>query len=314
MSSATSIPELLIQFFEHLSLRDLISTSHVDRQWRALVPHIESPIRSRLLSLAFTAVESAYPISQSVRIAYVGKIEITYSVLIPEPYRTILTEWSASQPLPGMHWPHSVRFHASGFCFCHRDRQEYPDVCSCTDQEVRGVAIMIPDPTFQIVMEEARVPVEEVDTGYELFFNPVRLHTDEQNAQTLRFIRAHPAEGFQWTGIGRRSRQRPGWERGWAKHNSKALTLSRYHFHKKTGTLDGATRVCISQGDFMMMLEGPTRRQIHAWASPGWYDGFEAENFWEWNYSEWDRDPSYSDSESEDDEDVGADPPPSTGE
>ncbi|KAJ7671957.1 hypothetical protein B0H17DRAFT_191886 [Mycena rosella] len=55
---------------------------------------------------------------------------------------------------------------------------------------------------------------------------------------------------------------------------------------------NGLTMGRTSDGVFVMMLDGPTRGQIHGWDSGGdsWYDGFEAENFWDWNYLEWDRD------------------------
>ncbi|KAJ7480014.1 hypothetical protein B0H11DRAFT_1264161 [Mycena galericulata] len=288
MSSVTSIPELVIQVLEYLPLRDLISASHVDQQWRALVPNIDSPTRSRLLGLAFKNVESIHPISLSVRTSYVDKVESKYTVIIPEPYRTILTEWPASQAPPGMHWPHSVRFHASGFCFCPRQVQENPEVCVCADAEVIEVAITIPGNIFKIVMDEARVPDDEDEPTWELFNNPVRLYTEEQNVQTMRFIRAHPVEEFQWTGRRMGPRPRP----GWARFFFKVLKLSRYAFHTKMGH---------SEGTFVMILEGPTRGQIHGWSFSGrdWYAGFEAESFWDWNYREWDRDAVYPTTDSD---------------
>ncbi|KAF8151982.1 hypothetical protein K438DRAFT_1988099 [Mycena galopus ATCC 62051] len=158
MSRAICVPELLIQILEPLPLRGLISAMHVCQQWRSLVPRIDSPTRLRLLGLSFDDAKSPYPVSLDLRISYVEKIETTHSVVIPEPYRTILTEWPSSQPPP-------------------------------------------------------------------------------------------------------------------------VLRLSRYHIHTPEATSDG---------DFVMILDGPTRGQIHAWASHDWYDGFEAEDFWTWNYSEWD--------------------------
>ncbi|KAJ7037394.1 hypothetical protein C8F04DRAFT_410677 [Mycena alexandri] len=183
-------------------------------------------------------------------------------------------EWPASQPPPGMHWPHSVRFHASGFCFCPRHVLEDPEVCRCADQDfITNVEITMPKETFQLVMEDPPVPVGPNHT-YELFDTRVRLYTDEQNAQTLRFIRLHPADGFKWNP-----------NKSWASFSFRVLRLSRYHFHTRNpwGTSDGC---------FVMMLEGPTRGEIHGWSSSGdsWYDGFEAESFWNWNYFEWDRD------------------------
>ncbi|KAJ7743861.1 hypothetical protein B0H16DRAFT_1858551 [Mycena metata] len=271
----TSIPELLIQILEHLSLRDLISASHVCLQWRALVLQIDSPTRLRLLRLAFNAIDSdPYPISLNRRVSYVNEVETKFGVIIPDPYRTILTEWPASQPPPGMHWPHSVRFHASGFCFCPRHVLEDPDVCQCADRgPLANVELTMPKETFRLVMEDPPAPVGS-SHSYELFDTRVRLYTDEQNAQTLHFIRMHPADEFAWNH-----------NKSWASFQYRVLRLSRYHFHTRNpwGTSDGC---------FVMMLEGPTRGEIHGWSSSGdsWYDGFEAESFWDWNYSEWNRD------------------------
>ncbi|KAJ6459786.1 hypothetical protein C8R47DRAFT_130523 [Mycena vitilis] len=277
MSSAIAIPELLIQIIEHLSLLDLISAAQVSQQWRALVPKIDSPTRLRLLGLAFRDVESSHPIPLDVRLSYVNKVEtILDDITIPEPYRTVLTEWPVPNPPPGMHWPHSLRFYASGFCFCPRHTHEFPDQCLCADTEVRNVELMMFEDSFRLVMDEGVAPIGRDD---ELFNNPVRLHTDKQNAQTMRFIRAHPAEGVSWS-------------EKWAHFGFRVLQLSRYHFHTREGTSDGT---------FVMMLEGPTRGQIHAWASAGesWYDGHETDSFWDWRYVEWDQDAIDSDYDSQ---------------
>ncbi|KAJ6513604.1 hypothetical protein C8R47DRAFT_1091403, partial [Mycena vitilis] len=265
--SPTSTPELVIQIFDHLSLPGLISASHVDSQWRALAPKIDSSIRRRLFALAFTPVaECLHPISLSIRICYVDTVEAKYNVRIPEPYRTILTEWPSSGPPPGMHWPHAVRFHASGFCYCRPQTGEC--YCDSFRRDVYQVSISMPGGTYRAVVDEDRVPGPDDDSSHELFDNPVRLHTAEQNAQTTRFIRAQPASAFQW-------------DSDWTAATFTALELSRYYFHE-----DGWT----SDGMFVMILTGPTRGQIHGWSSNGssWYDGFEAESFWEWNYVEWD--------------------------
>ncbi|KAJ7841959.1 hypothetical protein B0H13DRAFT_2099109 [Mycena leptocephala] len=281
MSDLTTIPELLIQIFEHLPLRDLISASHVDSQWRALAPQVDSPIRTRLLGLAFESAESVHPISLSIRTCYVDTVEKKYNVRIPEPYRTILTEWPASQPPSGMHWPHSVRFHASGFCFCGRNMREFPEECYCTEGEVRDVSILIPGGIFRTVMDEGRVS-QSADHRWELFDNGVRLRTEEQNTQTVRFIRAQSTTAFRWT-------------RDWASADFKVLELSRYHL------FDVGRE---SEGVFVMILDGPTRGQIHGWSSSGsnWYDGFEAESFWDWKYSEWDPEEMWRESDGGDED------------
>ncbi|KAF7367507.1 F-box domain-containing protein [Mycena sanguinolenta] len=270
------VPELLLQFFESLPLRDLISATHVCQQWRALVPRIDSPTRLRLLGLSFCNVTSPHPISLSVRISYVEKIETKYSVVIPEPYRTILTEWPSSQPPPGMHWPHAVRFHASGFCYCARQNNETPDICLCGEKDdVREMALTMFEDVFRLIVKDGVVPVGEHKqcASWELFDKPLRLHTPEQNAQTMRFIKAQPSAAVEWKGK-------------WAYLKFSTLQLSRYHVH--TPDEDGISQA--SDGTFVLILDGPSRGQIHAWSSGGdtWYDGFEAEDFWEWNYSEWD--------------------------
>ncbi|KAJ6464109.1 hypothetical protein C8R45DRAFT_1025258 [Mycena sanguinolenta] len=270
------VPELLLQFFEPLALRDLISATHVCQRWRALVPKVDSPTRLRLLGLSFHDVTSPHPISLSVRISYVEKIETRYSVVIPEPYRTILTEWPSSHPPLGMHWPHSVRFHASGFCYCARQNHETPDICLCGEKDdVREVAIAMFEDVFKLVVDEGVVPVGEHEqrTSWELFDSPLRLHTPEQNAQTMRFIRAQPPAAVDW-------------KKKLGIRQISALQLSRYHDHTKEDN-DGISQS--SDGTFVLILDGPSRGEIHAWSSSGdtWYDGFEAEDFWDWNYSEW---------------------------
>ncbi|KAF7375098.1 F-box domain-containing protein [Mycena sanguinolenta] len=271
------VPELLLQFFEPLPLGDLISATHVCQQWRALVPKIDSPTRLRLLGLAFRDFTSSHPIPLSVRISYVEKIETTYNVLIPEPYRTILTEWPSSQPPPGMHWPHSVRFHASRFCYCQRHRNEDPNECRCAlEPDVLEAVVTMWDEVYRSVVEEGVIPGEDVHASGELFNTPLRLHTPEQNAQTVRFIRAQPVAGVEWVGSTKK----------WANFKVSALRLSRYHVHTEPHEEDEVTQV--SDGIFMLILDGPSRGQIHAWSEETWYDGFEAEDFWEWNYTEWD--------------------------
>ncbi|KAJ7293941.1 hypothetical protein C8J57DRAFT_41421 [Mycena rebaudengoi] len=271
MSIPTSIPELVIQFLEHLSLTDIISAMHVNQQWRALVPCISSPIRLRLLSLAFRdGVQSPYPISIEHRQSYVHKVELKHEVVIPEPYRTILMEWPSSQPPPEMHWPHSVRFHATGFCYCPRHMYDNPDECRCADEEeVQTVSIMLPKDVLMLAMEEGRADKEK---GWELFDNAPRLHTDAQNRNTIRFIRQHPIDEFPWK------------FEVWASLQFTVLDLSSMKYYPT----DAEDRT--SDGHFVMMLDGPTRGQIHAWSWSGssWYDGLEAEDFWDWKYVEWD--------------------------
>ncbi|KAJ7356611.1 hypothetical protein DFH08DRAFT_461535 [Mycena albidolilacea] len=248
----------LLQFLEHLLLRDLIYATHVCQDWRGLVPKIDSPLRLRLLGLSFSDAISPYSIPVGVRIQHVYRIETKHGIVIPEPYRTILIEWPSSQPPPGMHWPRSVRFRASGFCFCARYLQFDADLCLCAENEVRSMKIRIPyRDVFRIVVEEGVVPTDRRFI-WELFVNPLRLYTGEQNAQIIRFIRAQPAAAVEWTGSGRS-----------ASIKFSVLQLSRYHFYTTEASSDGI---------FVLILDGPSREQIHGWSSPGisWYDGFEA--------------------------------------
>ncbi|KAJ6498054.1 hypothetical protein C8R47DRAFT_1112707 [Mycena vitilis] len=169
-----------------------------------------------------------------------------------------------------MHWSHSVRFHASGFCFCPRHMHGDPEECRCANKEVRDVVITMFAENFRFIMQHGTAPVD-LPHSWELFNNPVRLHAEDQNAQTLRFICAHPEA--EWNIRGR-----------CVDLPFRVLQLSRYREYGRTGEF--------SDGTFVMILEGRARGQIHGWPSNGftWYDGYEAESFWDWDYMEWDRD------------------------
>jgi hypothetical protein len=132
------------------------------------------------------------------------------------------------------------------------------DFCLYAENEVRSAKITMPNNVFRVVMEEGVVPADQ-PSSWELFDNPLRLYTGEQNAQTIRFIRAQPAAAVEWTGSGR-----------WANIKFSVLQLSRYHVYTTEASSDGI---------FVLILGGSSRGQIHAWSSQGisWYDGFEAE-------------------------------------
>ncbi|KAJ7171659.1 hypothetical protein C8R43DRAFT_978973, partial [Mycena crocata] len=266
------IPELLIQILEHLALKDLIYASHVNRHWRAVVPQIDSPTRLRLLNLAFAVADGFPTVSHSARLHYVDTVEKSHQIIIPEPYRTILTEWPASAPPPGMHWPHAVLFRSEGYCTCPRFFTIDPCVCALT--EVATVCVLIPPTLFSEIFTGAQVDTNSaIDDRHELFRTRPRLHTPEQNARTIEFLRAHPPDEFAW-----KTAESLALDGARLLHR-RVLRLSRYRYSDPDGTQ--------ADGTFVMILDGPTRGQIHAWQVRGdsFYDGTEAVDFWEWRYT-----------------------------
>ncbi|KAF7331425.1 F-box domain-containing protein [Mycena kentingensis (nom. inval.)] len=270
MTPPLAIPELVLQMLPHLELRDLISAMHVNAQWRALVPKIDSPTRIRLLGLSFRSSPTPWPISLRTRQNYVQKVEAKLTDPIPEPYRTILLEWPSSHPPPGMHWPHSVRHYASGFCFCFHEQYEDEGSCHCAENEVGLRKLKVAKPVFEWVVERGTAPVH-LDHAHEIFEYGVRLQAPS-HAQTVRLIQGY-REAFR----------NPAGS-AWCRCNFQVLELSRYYVDAVVDNED-----LFSAGVFVMILEGPARGQVHAWQESTWYDGYEAESFWDWNYVEWDR-------------------------
>nr|GAT61409.1 predicted protein [Mycena chlorophos] len=262
------IPELLLQVFEHLPLPDLISAMHVNQQWRALVPEIDASIRTRLLALAFQPNPTQWPVDLQTRQKYVEKVETDPEFTIPDPYRTLLLEWPSSHPPPTMHWPHSLRFLASGFCYCFRQLHEDPSQCHCRrDVAVGKRSLYIFNAVYDWVVQHGTAPNNyEAECAHEIFCAGTRLRAPS-HAQTIRLIMAHK-ERFQWRGR-------------WGDLPFRVLPLSRYWEAEDDQS---------SSGVFVMILDGEARGQIHAWSENGesWYDGFEAETWWEWKYVEWD--------------------------
>lgn len=270
-------PELILEFLENLSFPDLISAYQVNKQWRVLVPKISSSLRLRLFHLAFHLYENQdgpgfSRVTLSDRCSYVSDIESRHRVVIPDPYRVVLTEWPVSHPPPGFHWPHAVRFHANGFCSCDRSFDPI-ETCSCESDEVTTREIRLSEVILNKVMNGEPFDFSGSEWAQrELFFDPPRLHTQEQNEQTLRLIRAHPLESYGWL------RMMPA-SSSWRTLRFQVLRLSAYRY------FGGEDQQWLADGFYAMMLDGPTRGQIHAWSSGIWYDGFEAEDFMQWKYT-----------------------------
>lgn len=272
-SLAVNLPnELWIQVFNRLSFRDLFSVCRVNRQWRSLAPAIDESPHLVLLRIALGDIhqppKSLYPLSLADRLSYVSKIESTANITIPEPYRTVLTEWPAKQPPTGFHWPHAVRFHATGFCSC-RNSGDDDAQCTCEVFACYKRGLMLRDSLLTLIRNNKPFDFHHPsdDSRWELFSNTPRLHTDAQNEQTLRFIRAHQP-GNMW------SMSSPGGS--WQTLSLATLRLSHYACNDDSGVM----------GEFVMILDGPLRGEIHGWDMSGWYNGFEASSFLDWRYDE----------------------------
>lgn len=268
-----SLPnELWLYVFNHFSVGDLLSVYRVNKHWRSLVLSIDESTHCLLFKKAIVDMdhpcESPHSVSLDNRKSYVSKIESNAGILIPEPYRTVLTEWPSKHAPAGSHWPHAVRFHATVFCSCHRIMHE-GEQCFCESRAVHTRHIILQ--TSLLTMIVNREPFDfhhpSDDSRWELFSNPPRLHTDTQNEQTLRSIRIQPRNKWSVSSSGI-----------WQTLPLRMLRLSRY-----TSIGNGS----MVTGDFVMILEGPSRGEIHSWDSGGWYNGFEAMSFLEWRYDEW---------------------------
>lgn len=273
--------ELWINIFGHLPVTGLLSAYRVNQHWRSLVPYINDSLRRAIFNLVVRDIKEPsdsdvlHCVSLPDRISYVAEVEDSHGILIPEPYRTILTEWPIKRPPPGSHWPHAVRFHASGFCSC--DRVMYDrGMCRCKENQVTNQNITLKHSLLEMIRRHESFDYHEPhhDCRWELFSNAPRLITDSQNEQTIRFILKHPPA--KW-------RSPPGVpdERRWPELGLRVLRLSRYTFAHDNSAVTG---------EFYMIVEGPARGEIHGWESGGWYNGFEANSFLDWRYNEWERD------------------------
>ncbi|KZP33216.1 hypothetical protein FIBSPDRAFT_847809 [Athelia psychrophila] len=214
-------------------------------------------------------LDVAQHISLRARLAFVADTEATYNVCIPDPLRMVLTEWPSQRPPPGSRWPDAVVAHATGKCVCRYSIAD-GELCQCATW-VRDNAVDLMASLREKLQSQDLEPFDcraKVGDGrWELFANPPRLHTDAQNEQTLRFIQMHPHH--MW------SNHVGGY---WAKLSVRCLDLFMYR---------SRTHACgIGNGAFCLVLEGPARGEIHAWAG-GWYQGFEARSYLDLRCEEW---------------------------
>lgn len=291
MSATASLPsELWLQIFGDLGLSDLLSANHVNTHWRSLIPYGDSQSDSFILfRLAMKDMEKPLdcpnPISLADRLSYVKKIEETASTkvplrrrdrhplpTIPEPYRMVLTEWPVSRPPPGFHWPHSVRHHATGYCSCIGEGP-----CSCEAISVGTSLVMMMGSLRKMICDHEEFDFREIhtDSRRDLFCTPPRLFTDEQNKQTLRFVRMHADESW-WTRVD-----------DWQIMDVLVLRLSRYSFVQEVDETPQYSKYT-KTGDFVMIMEGPARGEIYVWSPGHWprYNGFEAMGFLAWKYED----------------------------
>ncbi|KAF7968046.1 hypothetical protein HWV62_32110 [Athelia sp. TMB] len=258
--------ELWLKIFELLPIPDLFSAYSVNQRWRSLIStwriDRKKSLRLSLFSLALKDIdempEVAHHIGLSQRVAYVDDVETTHNITIPEPYRTVLTEWPSRRPVPGCCWSDFLLYHATGQCACRFDASS-GELCQC-DKQVEVRHLHIRSSLLEKIRRHEPFDYHALDESqWQLFDSPPRLHTDEQNEKTLSFIRAHPES--MW--------ERYGW---WERLHVRCLHL----FSCSDGW---------EAGGFSMILDGPARGEIHVWAY-GWYQGIEAKSYLEWNYTE----------------------------
>jgi len=261
-----SLPiELILGILYHLPLPDLITLSHVDSRLRTLTPLVQHPVRRTLLCRIYKSTSKSIRVSLPERQSYVVAIESEHSVIIPDPYRTLLLEWPNSHPPAGFYWPHALRFHATGFCSCPRYNHE-SEQCFCKRFEVNRVDFFVDEFLLGMIHRHEPFDFHEQadDSRWELFSNPPRLHTPLQNEQTLRFLRSLPED--KWINNSRH----------WRQYHINALRMSRYTYEEDGWNTDG---------EFYMVLEGQAKGQIHGWHVGGWYGGYEAESLFDWTFN-----------------------------
>ncbi|KAF7966678.1 hypothetical protein HWV62_37510 [Athelia sp. TMB] len=243
--------ELWLKIFELLPIPDLFSAYSVNQRWRSLIStwriDRKESLRLSLFSLALKDIdempEVARHIGLSQRVAYVDDVETTHVITIPEPYRTVLTEWPSRRPVPGCCWSDFLLYHATGQCTCRFDTSS-GELCQC-DKRVEVRHLHIRSSLLEKIRRHEPFDYHALDESqWQLFDSPPRLHTDEQNEKTLSFIRAHPES--MW--------ERYGW---WERLHVRCLHL----FSCSDGW---------EAGGFSMILDGPARGEIHVWAY-GWY-------------------------------------------
>ena len=194
-----SLPiELILGILYHLPLPDLITLSHVDSILRTFTSFIQHPVRSTLLCRIYKSASNSIRVSLPERQSYVVAIESEHSVIIPDPYRTLLLEWPNSHPPAGFYWPHALRFHATGFCSCPRYNHE-SEQCICKRFKINRVDVLLDGFLLDMIYRHEPFDFHERadNSRWELFSNPPHLHLPLQNEQTLRFLRYLPED--KWT-------------------------------------------------------------------------------------------------------------------
>ncbi|KDQ56373.1 hypothetical protein JAAARDRAFT_208071 [Jaapia argillacea MUCL 33604] len=271
----------------NLPLPDLLHAHHVNGAWRFLVPRSTTPHRLCLLNLAFLPYEYdpyPHPVTLTTRLTYVDYIESTYSIRIPEEYRIVLAEWPISIPPAGMHWPHALRFfdNADKGCTCTRAINENSQ-CSCKRHECYVEEISVVTALLDRIHAGENIDFkEEVEARWELFDQPP-LDAPETRRQTLCLLDSYhdfvvvsdDAAATLKLGVWKRARR--------SKLPLLVLDMSAYPIAiVDPGTGESTEYMNRS----LLIVTGAARGQIHGWASVSWYDGFQAENFFQWRAKE----------------------------
>ncbi|KDQ56413.1 hypothetical protein JAAARDRAFT_311510 [Jaapia argillacea MUCL 33604] len=285
--------ELHQAILAHLPLPDLLSAHHVNGVWRSLVPRSTTPHRLFLFNLAFLPHECdpyPHPVTLTTRLTYVEYIESTYSVRIPEEYRIVLTEWPISIPPAGIHWPHGLRFFDDPVKGCTCSRRQFENLqCGCKRRECYADSIFIVTTLLDRIHAGEDFDFEaDVESRCELFDKPP-LDAPETRMQTLRLLNSYRdfvvvPDNHDYTtasavtlGIWKRAK--------WSKLSLLVLDMSAYPITIVDPDSDTEeTRVHISRSH--LILTGAAKGQIHGWSMSTWYDGFHAENFFEWRVEE----------------------------
>ncbi|KAF7966674.1 hypothetical protein HWV62_37502 [Athelia sp. TMB] len=262
--------ELWLKIFELLPIPDLLSAYSVNQLWRSLIStwriDRKKSFRLSLFSLALKDIdempEATRHIGLSRRVEYVANVEARHGIIIPEPYRTILTEWPARRPVPGCCWPDFALHHIhpdTGECIC---RFEDFSGDTCQREKVGERHLDIRASLLDKIRRHEPFDYHADDEGqWELFDNPPRLYTQEQNENTLRFIRAHPESMWERAGE-------------WARLSLRCLYMFACYHSADSG------------GRFCMILDGPARGEIHGWSYWG-YQGIEAKSYLGWQFVGW---------------------------
>ena len=262
--------ELWLKIFEFLPLLDLFSAYSANQHWRSLIStwraDCKESLRLSLFSLALKDIDKMPDVTRQIglsrRIAYTARIEARHNITIPEPYRTVLTEWPSRRPVPGFCWPDISNHYLhpdTGECICRFDTFSGD---TCQRQQVEERHLHIRASLLNKIRRHAPFDYHADDESeWELFDNPPRLYTDEQNESTRRFIRAHPESMWKREGE-------------WEKLSMRCLNMVACYHGSDSG------------GRFCLILDGPARGEIHGW-SYGGYQGIEAKSYLGWNFTGW---------------------------